>query len=51
MWIQDEWEIQDRLVAECPKDGDLVEELRALSFEPAQAPWQLAMEDAQLELA
>lgn len=60
MWIQDEWEIQDRLVTECPKDGDLVyasallnlvEELRALGFEPAQAPWQLAIEDAQLEMA
>ena len=44
--IQDEWEIQDRLVAECPKEGDLVyasallnlvEELHALGFESSQA--------------
>jgi len=60
MWIQDEWEIQDRLVAECPKECDLVyasallnlvEELHALGFEPSPAPWQLAMEDAQLAMA
>ena len=60
MWIHDEWEIQDRLVAECPKDSDLVyasallnlvEELHALGFEPSPALWQLAMEDAQLAMA
>jgi len=60
MWIQDEWEIQDRLVAESPKDSDLiyasalldlVEELRALGFEPSPAPWQLPLQNAQLEMA
>lgn len=60
MWIQDEWEIQDCLVTECPKESDLVyasallnlvEELHALGFEPSPVPWQLAMENAQLEFA
>ena len=60
MWIQDEWEIQDRLVAESPKDSDLVyasalldlvEELRALGFEPSPAPWQLPLQNARLEMA
>ena len=59
MWIQDEWEIQDRLVADSPKDSDLVyasalldlvEELRALGFEPSPAPWQLSLQNAQLEM-
>lgn len=60
MWIQDEWIIQDRLVAESPKDSDLiyasalldlVEELRALGFEPSPAPWQLTIQDARMEMA
>ncbi len=60
MWIQDEWEFQDRLVAECPKESDLVyacalldlaDELHALGFEPSPVPWQLVMEDAQLAMA
>jgi len=53
MWIQNEWEIQDRLVAECPKESDLVyasallnlvEELHALGFEPSPAPWLILTE-------
>ena len=60
MWIQNEWEIQDHLVAECPKESDLVyasalldvvKELHALGFEPAPATWQLVMEDGQLAIA
>jgi hypothetical protein len=60
MWIQDEWEIQDHLVSDSPKDSDLVyasalldlvEELRALGFEPSPAPWQLPLQNAQLEMA
>ena len=59
MWIQDEWEIQDHLVADSPKDSDLVyvsalldlvEELRALGFEPSPAPWQLPLQNVQLEM-
>lgn len=59
MWIQDEWKIQAHLVVNSPKDSDLVyasalldliEELRALGFEPSPAPWQLSMQNAQLEL-
>ena len=53
MWIQDEWEIQDHSVADSPKDSDLVyasalldlvEELRALGFEPSPAPWLVLTE-------
>jgi len=60
MWIQNEWEIQDHLVAECPKESDLVyasalldvvKELHALGFEPSPATWQLVMEDGQLAIA
>ena len=59
VWIQDEWEIQDHLVSDSPKDSDLVyanalldlvEELRALGFEPSPAPWQLSLQNAQLEM-
>ena len=55
MWIEDEWEIQDHLVADSPKDSDLiyastlrdlVEELCALGFEPSPAPWQLSLQNA-----
>jgi hypothetical protein len=60
MWIQDEWEIQNRLVAENDPVCDpvyanallsLVHELHALGFKPSPAPWQLAIEEAHLELA
>ena len=60
MWIQDEWEIQDHSVADSPKDSDLVyasalldlvEELRALGFEPSPVPWQLPLQNIQLEMA
>ena len=60
LWIQDEWEIQNRLVTENDPVCDpvyasallnLVGELHALGFKPSPAPWQLAMEDTQLELA
>ena len=60
MWIQDEWEIQDHLIADSQKDSDLVyasalldlvEELRALGFEPSPAPWQLPLQKVQMEMA
>jgi len=60
MWIQDEWEIQDHLVADSPKDSDLVyasalldlvEELRTLGFEPSPIPRQLPLQNVQLEMA
>jgi len=60
MWIQDEWDVQDHLVADSPKDSDLVyasalldlvEELRALGFESSPVPWQLSLQNAQPEMA
>ena len=60
MWIQDEWEIQNHLVAENDPVSDLAytnallnlaHELHALGFKPSPAPWQLAMEDVQVEMA
>lgn len=60
MWIQDESEIQDHLVASSPKKSDLiyavalrglVGELCALGFEPSMPPWQLTLQNAQQEMA
>ena len=60
LWIQDEWEIQNHLVAENDPVCDpvyanallsLVGELQGLGFKPSPVPWQLAMEDVQVEMA
>ena len=60
LWIQDEWEIQNHLVAENDPVCDpvyanallnLAHELHALGFKPSPVPWQLAMEDVQVEMA
>ena len=60
LWIQDEWEIQNHLVAENDPVSDLVYanallslvgELQGLGFKPSPVPWQLAMEDVQVEMA
>jgi hypothetical protein len=60
LWIQDEWEVQNHLVAENDPVCDpvyanallnLVGELHGLGFKPSPVPWQLAMENTQLEMA